>query len=115
MMTKKESKILETLKMTDGELDKAVKIQGTPYDRKRKVSKDTLKKMLSMAKKNKTYQEIARKLGMNSTTVRYNIDPVWRAAYNAKRDGKHTGKDKVTILDRIAYKRTLVAEGKVTA
>lgn len=114
-MTKKEAKILETLTLTDGALDKAVKIQGTPYDRKRKISSSTLKKMLSMAKKNKTYKEIARKLGLNSTTVRYNIDPVWRAAYNLKRDGKHTGKTNISILDRVAYKRSLVAAGKVTA
>ena len=112
-MTKKESKILQTLALTDDALDKVVKIQGTKYDRKRKVSEATLKKMLSMSK-NKSYQEIARKLDMSPITVRYNIDPVWRAQYNQKRDGKHTGKKNISILDRVAYKRSLVAAGKIT-
>lgn len=106
---------LETLTLTDNALDSAVKIQGTKYDRKRKVSDSSLKKMLAMAKKNSTYQEIAKKLGMNPTTVRYNIDPLWRAEFNRKRDGKHTGKDKITKINRIAYKRELVAAGKVCA
>lgn len=114
-MTKKEAKIIETLTLNDNELNKAVKIQGTEYDRKRKISTSTLKKMLAMSKKNKSYQEIACKLGLSPTTVRYNIDPVWKAAFNAKRDGKHTGKDNISISDRVAYKRSLVATGKVVA
>lgn len=113
-MTKKETKILETLKMTDGELDKAVKIQGTPYDRKRTISTDIIKKMKSMSKK-KTPAEIAKKLDMRLRDVMYHIDPEFRKNYISKLSGKHTGKDKVTILDRVAYKRELVATGKVTA
>lgn len=105
---------VEILTLTDNQLDDVIKIQGTKYDRKRKVSDSSIKKMLSLAKKDHTYQEIAKKLGMNPLTVRYNIDPVWKAEYNQKRSGKHTGRDKITKNNRIAYKRTLVAAGKVT-
>lgn len=106
---------IELLTMTDDALDATVKIQGTEYDRKRKVAPATLKKMASMYKKKSSISEIANKLGLNYLTVRYNVDPVFKAEFNAKRDGKHTGKDNITIKDRVAYKRSLVAAGKVTA
>lgn len=106
---------IELLTMTDDALDATVKIQGTEYDRKRKVAPTTLKKMASMYKKKSSISEIANKLGLNYLTVRYNVDPVFKAEFNAKRDGKHTGKDNITIKDRVAYKRSLVAAGKVTA
>lgn len=108
------NKKLEILKMTDEALDKRVKIQGTPYDRKRTVSESILKKMKSLAK-NKSVAEIARQLGMNYHTVRYNIDPEYRQRHNASRSGAHTGKDHITVKNRVAYKRELVAAGKVTA
>lgn len=114
-MRKKEKAIIETLKLNDSDLDKAIKIQGTEFDRKRKISNSTIKKMGSMSKKNKDYKEIAKKLGLSNRDVRYHVDPQWKAMYNARRSGKHTGKDNITKLDRVQYKRTLVAEGKVLA
>ena len=106
---------VEILSMMDADLDKKVKIQGTPYDRKRRVSDATIKKMVKMFGNGKTVSEIASKLGLCYHTVHYNVDPVWRAKYNATRNGAHTGKDKITVSNRIAYKRMLVAAGKVTA
>ena len=106
---------IELLSMTDDALDATVKIQGTPYDRKRKLSATQLKEMAKMSKKGKTVSQIANKLGLNYTAVRYNVDPVFKKEYNAKRDGRHTGKDHITIKDRVAYKRTLVAAGSVIA
>ena len=106
---------LQTLTLTDAMLDKAVKIQGTKYDRKRKLSESVIKKMCGMSKKGDTVSQIAKKLGLNYSTVRYNVDPVYREEYNAKRNGAHTGKDKISVLNRISYKRSLVAAGKVTA
>lgn len=106
---------IELLTMTDNALDKKVKIQGTKYDRKRKIADSTIKKMHALLKKNKSVSEIASQLGLSITSVRYNTDPVWKAEFNAKRSGAHTGKDHITKLDRIAYKRGLVAAGKVTA
>ncbi len=106
---------LQLLTLTDNALDQKVKIQGTKYDRKRKVSDATIKKASGLFARGKTISEIASKLGLNYTTVRYNVDPVFKAEFNAKRSGAHTGKDHITKLDRIAYKRTLVAKGCVTA
>lgn len=106
---------IELLKMTDDQLDATVKIQGTKYDRKRKISDATLKKIHKLAKKNYTYSQIAKELDLNPMSVRYHTDPIWKAFFNANRDGKHTGKDKITIKDRVAYKRGLVAAGKLCA
>ena len=111
---KKLTKI-EALCLTDDKLDSVVKIQGTQYDRKRKISPETVKKMMKLSSSGKSISEIADKLGISYTGVRYNIDPQWRATYNATRDGKHTGKDHITVKDRVAYKRNLVAQGKLTA
>ena len=106
---------IEVLSMTDDKLDQAVKIQGTRWDRKRKLSESTIKQMSKLSRAGKSAYEIATKLGLNYSTVRYNVDPIWRASYNATRDGRHTGKNHVTVKNRVAYKRSLVAAGKVTA
>ena len=106
---------LEILTLVDGELDKVVKIQGTEHDRKRKVKDAAIKKMFKMLKDKKDIAEIARKMGLSIRDVRYHVDPEWRKAYLAKLSGKHTGRDKISIANRVAYKRQLVAAGKVTA
>lgn len=111
---KKMTKI-EALCLTDEKLDKVVKIQGTPYDRKRKLSDATIRKMNKMAKSGKSLSEIANKFGVAWATVRYNTDPDWRQYFNATRSGAHTGKDKISVKNRVAYKRSLVASGKVVA
>ena len=108
----RKNKIVEVLTLNDNALDKRVKIQGTPYDRKRKISESTIAKMQKMAKK-KSISAIAKELGISYIGVRYNIDPVFREHFNATRDGKHTGKDKITKNNRVSYKRQLVAAGKV--
>lgn len=103
---------IELLTLTDDKLDSAVKIQGTMYDRKRTITTATIKKMQSMSKR-KTPSEIAKKLDMRLRDVMYHIDPEFRKAYISKLSGKHTGKDHITVKDRVAYKRELVAAGKI--
>lgn len=105
---------IELLKMTDDKLDTTVKIQGTQYDRKRKVTDKLVEKMLKMAKR-KDYKEIASELGLTYRTVRYHTEPLFRSNYIKGLSGKHTGKDKITMTDRVAYKRELVAAGKIGA
>ena len=106
---------IDVLKMTDGDLDKAVKIQGTDYDRKRKVTSRILRKMRKLKSRGKEYADIARELGLSTKTVRYNLDENYRNNYKLSLSGAHTGKDHITKKNRVAYKRELVAMGKVTA
>ena len=105
---------IELLRMTDDKLDTMVKIQGTQYDRKRKVSDRLVEKMIKMSKR-KDYKQIASELGLTNRTVRYYTDPIYRTNYIKGLSGKHTGKDKITMNNRVAYKRVLVAEGKIGA
>lgn len=111
---KKLSKI-EALTLTDDKLDAAVRIQGTKYDRKRKISDTTIKQMNKLKTSGKSFSEISKKLGISTMMVQYHTDPIWKATYNATRSGKHTGTDHITVKNRVAYKRTLVADGKLTA
>lgn len=106
---------IEVLEMTDGDLDKAVKIQGTDYDRKRKVTSKILAKMRKMESRGKKYTDIARELGLSTKTVRYYLDEDYRTNYRVSHSGAHTGTDHITKKNRVAYKRELVAMGKVTA
>ena len=103
----------EALKMTDRELDKAIKIQGTRFDRKRKISNYTLYRMRTMFEKGVSVSDIARKLNLNYNTVRYNVDPQYKEEYNRKRDGKHCGHTNITPEDRASYKREIIATRKM--
>lgn len=105
----------EVLTMIDSQLDRTVKIQGTDYDRKRKYSSKIVKKMNNLLTKGKTISEVAKEFGCNPLTVKYNTDKAFREAFNAKRNGAHTGKDKITVANRVAYKRKLIAQGKLSA
>ena len=105
---------IEILTLTDNQLDEVIKIQGTKYDRKRKFTDDVIAKMIKMCKK-KGYKEVAEKLGVSVRDVRYHTDPLFRSNYIKSLSGKHTGKDTITKTNRVAYKRQLVATGKVTA
>lgn len=112
-MLKKTKRKIEVLELDDKALDKRIKIQGTEFDRKRTISSKTVKQMLKLSKKGKSIQEIAKELGIGATSIRYNIDPVFKAEFNAKRSGLHTGKTKMDTLNRVAYKRQLVSSGKI--
>ena len=103
----------DVLKLNDAELDSKVKIQGTEFDRKRRYSDNTLKKMRKLYKKGNSFSEIAQKIGASVAIVRYNVDDEYRKRFNQKRSGKHTGLDMVTRENRIQYKRELVSKGKI--
>lgn len=105
---------IDILKMNDAALDKTVKIQGTSFDRKRTITDDVINKMKKLLKK-KDASEVAKKLGMCTRDILYHTDPEFKKNYISKLSGKHTGKDHISINNRIAYKRELVAAGKVTA
>lgn len=107
----KKNNIIEVLKLTDEELDKKIKIAGTDYDRKRKVTKQILKQLKTLERKGKSYSEIAQIMGLSYHAVKYNLNDEFRFVYNATRDNRHVGKDHITDKNRVIYKRNLVAQG----
>lgn len=101
-------KRVKILKMSDADLDKKVLIQGTRFDRKRKISARQIRKMNRLYKKYNSYYKVAKDLGYSYLSVRYNLDKNYKELFNAKRDGKHTGVDVITPENRAKYKRHLV-------
>lgn len=104
---------INVLKMVDNKLDKAVKIQGTDFDRKRKVTFMMREQMKRMQKSGKTFREIAERFNVDPHTVKYNIDEKYRTYCKSYATGVHTGKTHLNKTNRVAYKRELVAEGLI--
>lgn len=102
----------DVLKMDGRELDKLVTIQGTEFDRKRALSDKMIKKLNKLHKKGLSVNEIRKKLNLNWHTVKYNVDPEYRAMH-LSRCGKHTGTTHITSQERIEYKRSLILNRKL--
>ncbi len=102
----------EIMKLSDAKLDKAVKIQGTNWDRKRKVTKQMQYRMMQMLDAGKSVNYIAEHFDVTPHTVKYNTDPEYKEWWNASRDGKHYGANNSTAAERGAYKRTLLKSRK---
>lgn len=94
-------------------LDQKVKIQGTDYDRSRKVTKQMLSAMKQMIKMGDSYASIANKFGVTASTVRYNLDKRYKNYVNSTRDNyaRNNNQGYTTLQDRAAYKRSLIEKG----
>lgn len=97
------------MNMTDREVDQVVKIQGTIFDRKRKLAPSAVEVMQNMRFDGNTYAEIGEKLGITATTVRYSLmTPEEKSAFNKARHLKYGKVHDGNREDRIAYKRDLL-------
>lgn len=112
----------QILALSDKELDKVVKIAGTQYDRKRKISDKQIAAASKLVKKGKSLEYIIKKLKLNVTanTIRYHLDEAYRryridhANYGKAAAACARGNYNEILKDRAAYKRKLVARGRVT-
>lgn len=112
----------DILELSDKELDKVVKIAGTQYDRKRKISDKKIESAKRLVKKGKSFEYIIKKLKLNVTenTIRYHLDDAYRryridhANYGRSVAACKRGDYNEILKDRAAYKRELVARGRVT-
>lgn len=102
-------KVKTLLKLTDEELDKKVKIQGTIYDRKRVMNHLDIMNAKRMLDSGKKVSEVARHYEVSAKTIRYNTDPWYRMLVLVTASGKHYGTTNHDLEDRVAYKRELVA------
>lgn len=101
-MTKKE-----ILNMSNNALDKVVKIQGTRFDRKRKVSAKTIEKINYLKACGVSNTSIAENLNISTKTVRYYTDDAYRWM-DCHKGGTH-GHGKITASNRAQYKRMLLS------
>lgn len=107
-MTKKE-----LLAMSNAELDRVVKIQGTKFDRKRQLSDSDILEIRRLSKCGKTIAEIARLFGVSWTAVKYQLmSDDERVIHNTLRSGKHyTAANEITQAQRVEYKKMLIKSG----
>lgn len=103
----------KVLQLNDTALDTKIKIQGTQFDRKRKLTDKDWKKVRRLLKKHHTYKEIAAIFNVSPKTIRYGVDETYRRRCIEWSSGKHTGVDKCTFEDRVNYKRYLVKKRKI--
>ena len=97
------------LNLDDVTLDQKVKIQGTQFDRKRKLKDKDWKKVQRLLKKGMDYKQIAEVFGVTAHCIRYRLHSI------AIRSGKHTGIDTCTFENRVEYKRHLIQKRKIKA
>ena len=108
--------IKNVINNSDSKLDSMVKIQGTNYDRRRKVTKSMKHRMEQMYNSGKSYYTIGDYFNVSPKTVRYNLDENFRQndidarskrAKNSAKKVDASVKAKSTA-DRIAYKKELM-------
>lgn len=103
----------ELLNLDDFTLDKKVIIQGTQWDRKRKLSDKDLKKIVKLLKRGYNYEKLGEMYRVTPHCIRYNTDEEYRRHAISIRSGKHTGIDVYTFKNRVDYKRLLVKKRKI--
>lgn len=103
------------LNLDDVTLDQKVKIQGTQFDRKRKLKDKDWKKVQRLLKKGLDYKQIAEVFGVTPHCIRYGVDEEYRLHSIEIRSGKHTGVDTCTFENRVEYKRNLIQKRKIKA
>lgn len=100
----------QLLALSDAKLDEVVKIQGTIYDRKRKLTNFQVNNASAMLEAGKKLADVAEHFGVDARTIRYNTDAKYKKAVLKNSSGKHTGKTNMPLEDRAEYKRQLVAK-----
>lgn len=106
--------IKKIINSSDSRIDSMVKIQGTNYDRRRKVTKSMRHRMQQMRDAGKSYFKIGERFGVTAKTVRYNLDEAFRQYdidTRKQRAKKKPAKPRLTpeeLADRASYKRSLM-------
>lgn len=105
----------QILQLDDLTLDQKVKIQGTQFDRKRKLNDKDWKKVNKLLKKGFDYKQVAEVFNVTAHCIRYGVDEDYRRHSIEIRSGKHTGIDTCTFENRVEYKRHLIQKRKIKA
>lgn len=111
----KENKVRKTiLKMCNEELDSKIFIQGTEFDRKRKLTKKQLNNIKNDLALGFSIKFISHKYGVSEWVIKYNTDEVFKAHQLELRKGKSkTHTNTFDAENRANYKRYLVKKRKL--
>lgn len=99
----------DVLKMSDSAVNKAVKIQGTKFDRKRKYSDKVISTAKWLNACGMPVAKIAAKLNVSYATAKFWVDDEYRMA-KCHKGGSHDN-GYISNSERAEYKRKLVASG----
>ena len=109
---KKARKVI--LNYDDETLDIKVKIQGTSFDRKRKLNSKQMKKLQFDFSEGMSTKDLSLKYGVSEWVVKYNTMPEFKAHQIELRKGKSkTHKNTMDFENRVSYKRSLVKGKKI--
>jgi len=105
---------IDHTQFSDAEIDKMFKINGTQFDRRRKLTDAQIEKISKMYQKGKTIEFLAKKFQVKPQTIRYHVDKDFRAMKIASVTYHPDSIDYATrTAERVAYKRELIASGKL--
>lgn len=104
----------ELIAMADSKVDEIVKIAGTKYDRRRKVTNDMIHRMNQMKEAGKKVGVIAEHFGVSTYIVKYHTDPEFKANEIMRRGyyGQYTDPFWAEH-ERAIYKRNLLADKSI--
>lgn len=112
-MTKKE-----LINSSDYVVDKAVKIAGTNYDRRRKVTSYMRKRMIEMYESGKTIHSISDRFGVSYDAVKRAVNSSFNESEKKrknevnKRYNYRVEYSRKRMSDRANYKRQLLMENR---
>ena len=93
--------------LSNSDFDHKIIIEGTEYDRRRKLTDKDIKNIKKLFKKNYTISEIAERYNVANSTIRYHIDEEFKNKRNKNRVfyGAYSIGD---VNERIRYKKYLI-------
>ena len=107
------------LQLDDKSLDKAVKISGTQYDRRRRLTDKQIARIHKLfTSRNKSIEYLANKFKVDSRTIRYHLDSDYRKSRISQAKSRKsiiiTSEEALLRLtERANYKRTLIRKNKI--
>ena len=105
----------EKLNLSDKRLNETVKVAGTDYDRRRRLTnKEIYSLKRSYQSPNIDVNYLAEKFGVSPSTIRYHVDPEFKRSTNQKRKeyAFNTTNEPGYSADLANYKRYLLSSGK---
>ena len=110
---KKARKIILTT-YDDEMIDSKIKIQGTSFDRKRKLDSKQMKKLQYDFTEGMSVKDLSIKYDVSEWVIKYNTDPEFKAHQLKLREGKSkTHKNIMDAENRVNYKKYLVKAKKI--
>ena len=99
--------------MTDFEVDRNIKLEGTNYDRRRKLTVQDVAKIRRDYCKGVSICALAKAHNVSYITIKYHVDDEFRERFNKERNQyAHSYQDQYAArIERVAYKRSIVSKG----